>query len=58
MEKTLQEDSLKIPVGVLIPALYNDLASEAAIHIIEVLKKIDFVKRVYICLDKASSTNS
>lgn len=53
MEKILQEDSVKIPVGVLIPALYKDLSSDAARHIIEVLKKTGFVKRIYICLDKA-----
>jgi glucosyl-3-phosphoglycerate synthase len=54
MEEKLREGSLKIPVGILIPALYSDLSGKAMKNIIQVLKDVDFVKRIYICLDHAN----
>jgi len=54
MEEKLLEGSLKIPIGVLIPALYSDLSGKAMKNIIHILKSIDFVKRIYICLDQAN----
>lgn len=53
MEDRIREASDQIPVGVIIPALFSDLASDAMAHIIEVLSDVDFVQRVYISLDQA-----
>ncbi len=53
MEKRILKISKTIPIGVIIPALYSDLASDAMRNIIQELKKAEFVKRVYISLDKA-----
>ncbi len=46
--------SRKVPVGVLIPALFHDLSSDAMKNIIEVLAEVDYLKRVYISLDQAN----
>ncbi|MBN2487319.1 MAG: hypothetical protein JXB34_15190 [Bacteroidales bacterium] len=54
MEKQLLEEASRIPMGVLIPALYPDLSSPAMKNIIQVLSAMQLVKKVYICLDKAS----
>lgn len=54
MEKKLMSESQRIPIGVLIPALYSDLSSPAMKNIIHVLSEMDLIKRVYICLDQAS----
>lgn len=53
MEQKIIAASQKVPVGVLIPALFRDLSSDAMKNIIEVLKGIDYLKRVYIALDQA-----
>jgi len=53
MEKKILRISKTMPIGVIIPALYSDLASDAMRNIIQELKKAEFVKRVYISLDKA-----
>jgi glucosyl-3-phosphoglycerate synthase len=57
MEEKLQKVSDKIPMGVLIPALFTDLAGEAMKGIIHVLSEIEIIKRVYICLDRATAEN-
>jgi len=54
MEQKILRASKKIPVGVLIPALFRDLSSDAMRNIIKVLAEIDYLKRVYIALDQAS----
>lgn len=54
MEQKVLCASKKIPVGVLIPALFRDLSSDAMKNIIEVLAEIDYLKRVYIALDQAN----
>jgi glucosyl-3-phosphoglycerate synthase len=54
MEEKLIRESSKIPVGVLIPALYSDLSGKPMLKIINVLSKLDFIRRIYICLDQAS----
>jgi glucosyl-3-phosphoglycerate synthase len=54
MEAKLEEDSKRIPVGVLIPALFSDLSGKAMNSIIQVLSTINYLKRIYICLDRAS----
>lgn len=53
MERRLIRASRSIPVGVVIPALYSDLRGPAMAHIIEELSRMEFVRRVYISLDKA-----
>jgi glucosyl-3-phosphoglycerate synthase len=53
MEERLLQASARIPVGVLIPALYSDLASPAMANIIKELVQMQFVGRVYISLDRA-----
>jgi glucosyl-3-phosphoglycerate synthase len=54
MEDKVLKASSKVPVGVLIPALFRDLSSEAMSHIIEVLKETKYISRVYISLDQAT----
>jgi glucosyl-3-phosphoglycerate synthase len=53
MEQRLLVASRKVPVGVLIPALFRDLSSDAMKNIIEILLGITYLKRVYIALDQA-----
>ncbi len=55
MEEKVWKASAKIPVGVLIPALFRDLSSAAMHHIIEVLEGTEFVRKVYISLDQADA---
>jgi glucosyl-3-phosphoglycerate synthase len=55
MENQLKLEACRIPMGVLIPALFCDLSSPAMKHIIEVLSQMKLIKKVYICLDKANS---
>lgn len=54
MEQKLLKESRKIPIGVLIPALYSDLSGAAMRNIIQQLTRMEFVKQVYICLDQAT----
>lgn len=53
METKVFKASVKIPIGVLIPALYRDLSSDAMHHIIDVLAGTSYIKKVYISLDQA-----
>jgi glucosyl-3-phosphoglycerate synthase len=54
MERRLLRSSARLPVGVVIPALYSDLVSPAMANIIAQLAAMDFIKRVYISLDQAN----
>jgi hypothetical protein len=54
MEKTIQQSIRRTPVGVIVPALFQDLSSPAMQHIIDELSSMGFVKRVYVSLDRAS----
>lgn len=54
MEKQLHMEAARIPMGVLIPALYSDLSSPAMKNIIAVLAEMKLIKKVYVCLDKAN----
>jgi glucosyl-3-phosphoglycerate synthase len=54
MEEILLQVSQEIPIGVVIPALYSDLASSAMAHIIQELAQMQFIQRVYISLDRAN----
>jgi glucosyl-3-phosphoglycerate synthase len=53
MEEKVWKASAKIPVGVLIPALFRDLSSDAMHHIIDVLADTEYVSKIYISLDQA-----
>ncbi len=57
MEEKLLHASDRIPMGVLIPALFSDLAGEAMKNIIKVLSELELIRKVYICLDRASFEN-
>jgi glucosyl-3-phosphoglycerate synthase len=54
MERRILRSSARVPIGVVIPALYSDLISAAMGNIIEQLAGMDFIKRVYISLDQAN----
>lgn len=54
MEKALLSESQRIPMGVLIPALYADLSGPAMKNIVKVLTDMNLIKKVYICLDQAN----
>jgi len=54
MESKVMLASARIPIGVLIPALYTDLASEAMLNIIKVLSETEYIKKIYISLDRAN----
>jgi glucosyl-3-phosphoglycerate synthase len=57
MEERLRQSSKQIPIGVVIPALFSDLSSTAMSNIIQELAQMDFIKRVYISLDRADADN-
>jgi glucosyl-3-phosphoglycerate synthase len=54
MEKRILRAARHVPIGVIIPALFNDLSSPAMQHIIEQLAGMNFVKRIYISLAHSS----
>ena len=54
MEKKILFAARRAPIGVIIPALFNDLSSPAMQHIIEELAAMNFVKRIYISLESSS----
>jgi glucosyl-3-phosphoglycerate synthase len=54
MEKNIVLAARRAPIGVIIPALFNDLSSPAMQHIIEELAGMKFVKRIYINLAHSS----
>jgi glucosyl-3-phosphoglycerate synthase len=54
METKVLKASTRIPVGVLIPALYSDLSGSAMRHIIDVLSTTRYISKIYISLDKAN----
>ncbi len=55
MENKVMLASTRIPIGVLIPALYSDLASDAMQNIIRVLSETRYIKKIYISLDRANA---
>jgi glucosyl-3-phosphoglycerate synthase len=46
MEKSIVRAARRVRIGVVIPALFNDLSSPTMQHITEELAAMDFVKRV------------
>lgn len=55
LERRLLAAVEKRPVGVVIPALYSDLAGPAMENIIQELRRMRFVRRVYISLNRADA---
>jgi glucosyl-3-phosphoglycerate synthase len=53
MEEKVIKAVSKIPAGVLIPALFRDLSSDAMHNIIEVLSQTEYISKVYISLDQS-----
>ena len=54
MERQIVRASVRSPIGVIIPALYDDLASPAMREIVNQLANMAFLRRVYISLDRAT----
>jgi glucosyl-3-phosphoglycerate synthase len=54
MESKVLRASERIPVGVLIPALYTDIAGDAMKNIISVLVNTNYIRKIYISLDRAN----
>ena len=54
MEKQILRAARHVPIGIIIPALFNDLSSPAMQHIIRELAEMNFVKRIYISLASSS----
>jgi glucosyl-3-phosphoglycerate synthase len=50
MENDTLRAARRLPIGIIIPALFSDLSSPAMQHIIQELAEMNFVKRVYISL--------
>ena len=55
MERRILRAATRTPIGVIIPALYDDLASPAMRHIVTELADVSFLHRVYISLDRATA---
>jgi glucosyl-3-phosphoglycerate synthase len=55
MERRIVKASARTPVGVIIPALYSDLASPAMEQIVSQLANMPFLRKIYISLDRASA---
>jgi glucosyl-3-phosphoglycerate synthase len=54
MEQSLTKAASRLPIGVIIPALFQDLSSPAMQNIIHELSGMNFVSRVYISLDRGT----
>jgi glucosyl-3-phosphoglycerate synthase len=54
MENGILRAARRMPIGIVIPALFSDLSSPAMQHIIEELAGVNFIKRIYISLSKSS----
>jgi len=54
MERRVVKAAARTPIGVIIPALYDDLASPAMKGIVNELANMPFIRRVYISLDRAT----
>jgi glucosyl-3-phosphoglycerate synthase len=54
MEQSLTNAAARLPIGVIIPALFQDLSSPAMQNIIQELSSMNFVSRVYISLDRGT----
>ena len=55
MEKSILRAARRAPIGLIIPALFKDLSSPAMQNIIKQVAGMNFIKRVYVSLDKGSA---
>ena len=55
MEKSLQRLARRVPIGIIIPALFSDLSSPAMQNIIQQLAQLTFVGKIYVSLDRATA---
>src|ERR1051325_4590724 len=55
MERRIVRAASRTPIGVIIPALFDDLSSPAMQNIIRELGNLKFLRRVYISLDRATA---
>jgi glucosyl-3-phosphoglycerate synthase len=55
LEESILESCQRAPIGIIIPALFSDLSSEAMGSIIRELCTMKFVRRIYVSLDRASA---
>ena len=42
------------PIALVIPSLYSELSGEALPDILEKLKKVDYIQRIVVSLDRAN----
>jgi glucosyl-3-phosphoglycerate synthase len=54
MEQLVTRAATRFPIGVIIPALFKDLSSPAMQNIIHELSSMNFVRYVYISLDRGT----
>jgi glucosyl-3-phosphoglycerate synthase len=54
MEQSLKHAATRLPIGIIIPALFKDLSSDAMQNIIRELSTMNFINRVYVSLDRGS----
>ena len=54
MEAELREYSKIRPIALVLPSLYREFRSGALKKIMETIKKVNYLKQIVLCLDKAS----
>ena len=54
VESQLKEFSQIRPIALVLPSLYREYASGALINIMKVLKNINYLKEIVLCLDKCT----
>jgi len=55
MEQLVTRAAARLPIGVIIPALFGDLSSSAMQNIIDEISRMDFIRSVYISLDRGTA---
>ena len=55
MEKSLQRLARRVPIGIIIPALFPDLSSPAMQSIIQQLAQMTFIGKIYLSLDRVTA---
>lgn len=54
VEGQLKEFAQIRPIALVLPSLYREYASGALINIMKVLKKVNYLKQIVLCLDKCT----
>jgi glucosyl-3-phosphoglycerate synthase len=54
MEQSLLRAAARLPIGIIIPALFKDISSEAMQNIIHELSSMEFISKIYISLERAT----